>query len=62
MKYIQNDLSRELTALLKKYQKTISADKYGIYIEDVIDVKILIGKATSATENSKDKLIIINTI
>ena len=60
MEIIQTDFSKELSQLLRKYSKTLEADKGGIYIvDDKIGTNILIAKATTASEDLRDKIMFI---
>ena len=58
MEIIQNDFSKELSKLLKKYKKTITADKSGIHIIDCDNIEtVVIQKATVASEDYRDTLM-----
>lgn len=61
MKYVQTDFSKELAELLIKHNKSIESDKSGIYIVDdeIGTVDILIGKAETASEDFRDKLLFV---
>jgi hypothetical protein len=60
MKIIQTDFSKELSQLLRKYNKVFESDKGGIYIvDDKIGTNILIVKATTTLEDLLDKIIFI---
>jgi hypothetical protein len=60
MEIIQTDFSRDLTELLKKNKKTITADKQGIHIVDCGNIEaVLIQKATVASEDYRDTLIFV---
>ena len=57
MKLIEDDFSKELTSLLNKHKKTIESDKSGIYIVERFDnVKILLGKPTTGSEDWRTKI------
>ena len=60
MKIIQNDFSKELSKLLKKYKKTITTDKSGIHIVDCDNIEgVIIQKATVASEDYRDTLMFV---
>jgi len=60
MEYIKTDFSRELSTLLKKHRKTFTSDNKGIYvINDPAFVTILIGRATTATDDSRDQMMFL---
>ena len=59
MEIIQNDFSKELSELLKKYKKTIIADT-GIHIIDCDNIEaVVIQKATVASEDCRDTLMFV---
>jgi len=61
MELIRNDFSKELSKLLKKYNKKFEADKGGIYIvDDLNGTDILLSKPTVASEDVRDRLMFIN--
>ena len=60
MKIIQTEFSKELSQLLRKYSKTFETDKGDIYVvDDKIGTDILIAKATTASEDLRDKIMFI---
>jgi hypothetical protein len=63
MKIVQTDFSKELSNLLIKHKKTIQADKGGVYFVDDENLSdVLIIKATLASEDIRDKMILINKL
>jgi hypothetical protein len=61
MKYIETDFSKELGDLLTKHKKIITADKHGLYAIDCnYETFTFIGKAETACEDFRDKLMFIN--
>jgi hypothetical protein len=60
MEIIQNDFSKELSELLKKHKKTITADKSGLHVVDCDNIEaVIIQKATVASEDYRDTLIFV---
>lgn len=60
MQLIENSFTRELTQLLSKYNKTIIADKGGIYIvHDVSKKQIVLGIPDTPGDGQYDKVFFI---
>jgi len=63
MEIIQNDFSKELSELLRKYKKTMTSDKSGIHIIDCDNIEaVVIKKATVGSEDYRETLWFINII
>lgn len=60
MEIIQNDFSKELSELLKKHKKTLTADKTGIHVVDCDNIEaVVIQKSNVASEDYRDTLMFV---
>lgn len=60
MEIIQTEFSKELLRLLRKYKKTLTADKSGIHVIDCDDLRLVgIQNATTPSEEYRGTLIFV---
>ena len=59
---IENDFTKELSSLLKKYKKTLISDKSGIIIVQCETIeKVLIKRPVSLVESFNDMMFFVHT-
>jgi hypothetical protein len=63
MKYLETEFSRELSELLMKHKKTLTADKSGMYaIDDETGTKVIMGESETASEDDRPKMFFIRGV